>query len=100
MAQPIPCDMCGEVEADFMVTNVHNGDTMGLGVECVGLWAMGIEAALSTPAEPEPAPEPDADPDTESDEPADTTTGRPAMSDAASVAMGADGEQADQAGEE
>lgn len=50
MAQQIPCDWCREVAADFMVTNIHNGDTIGLGVECVSSWAEALTSAMDQAA--------------------------------------------------
>lgn len=91
MAQPIICDMCGEVAADFMITNVHNGDTMALGAECVGLFAQGIETAADlAQADPETDPETDEPTDEPTDAERDAEA-RPEMTDAASVAMGSDG---------
>lgn len=79
MAQPIICDMCGEVAADFMITNVHNGDTMALGAECVGLFAAGIETAaeLAETEAGEPATDTVTDPESDepTDEPVDQATG-------------------------
>lgn len=73
MAQPIPCDLCGQVLADFMVTNVHNGDTMALGVECVGLFAAGLEATAAAATEAGDPEQVDPETDEPTDEPTDTT---------------------------
>ena len=71
MAQQIPCDMCGETSADFMVTNIHTGDTLGVGVECIDLFAQGVTTAQEL-AEAEAQAEPvDTVTDPESDEPTD-----------------------------
>ena len=91
MAQPIICDMCEQEAGVFMITNTVNGDTMAVGVGCIGLFAEGVITATEMAA--------DADQDTvtdpETDEPTDEPTdARPPMSDAASVAMGRDGLEA------
>lgn len=55
MAQPIPCDICGQTTADFVITAVANGDTLGVGVECVSAWAEVIVRALDAARAHEPA---------------------------------------------
>jgi len=46
MAQTIPCDICQSTPADFMVSNVHNGDTLGLCADDVPTWGEAIKSAL------------------------------------------------------
>lgn len=84
MAQPIPCDVCGQNAADFVITAVANGDTMGLGAECVAAWAelivQALDAAAAAPVDeidppaagyPDPADEPDEEPTDAPTDPAD-----------------------------
>ena len=47
MASVIPCDMCEERAAVFLVTFTPNGDTVGLGVECVNAWAESTVASFT-----------------------------------------------------
>lgn len=44
MAQPIPCDICRQTTADFMITATANGDTLGVGIECLAAWAEALVA--------------------------------------------------------
>lgn len=45
MPQTYSCDICHEVAADFMVTNISDGRTVAVGVECLLDWAMPIAQA-------------------------------------------------------
>lgn len=47
MGQPIPCDVCGQTTADFVVTVVHDGQVVGVGVECLLDWALPIADAYA-----------------------------------------------------
>lgn len=47
MASTIPCDMCEETPATFLVTFTPNGDTVGLGVECVPAWCEATHKAMT-----------------------------------------------------
>ena len=59
MAQPIPCDVCEQTTADFLITDVSDGSVMGLGIECVLDWAVPIaeafQAARAHEGDPGPA---------------------------------------------
>lgn len=35
MPQPMPCDVCNQTTADFVVTEVASGDVIGVGIECL-----------------------------------------------------------------
>lgn len=90
MAQPIICDMCEQEAGVFMITNTVNGDTMAVGVGCIGLFAEGVITATEMAADAGQETVTDPETDEPTDEPTDT---RPPMSDAASVAMGRDGSE-------
>lgn len=45
MAQNFECDVCHEVAADFMISVVHDGSVVCVGVECLLDWAMPIVEA-------------------------------------------------------
>lgn len=45
MAQQIPCDICSQTTADFIVTAISNGDTLGVGIECLKAWADQLDTA-------------------------------------------------------
>jgi hypothetical protein len=47
MAQPIPCDICGETTADLVVTVIADGQVIGVGVECLLDWALPIAEAYA-----------------------------------------------------
>lgn len=38
-AQPITCDLCNAELAIMLVTNLGNGDTLGVGAACVHSWS-------------------------------------------------------------
>lgn len=46
MAQPLPCDLCGNPVGTFVITAQQTGDTLGVCAECVPAWAEAITAAL------------------------------------------------------
>lgn len=50
MAQPIPCDLCNAVVADWVITDQHDGSVMGLGIECILDWAVPIAEAFHAAA--------------------------------------------------
>ena len=51
MAQPIGCDICSAELAVQLVTNLGNGDTMGVGASCLHQWAI----ALADATKPQPS---------------------------------------------
>lgn len=72
MAQQIPCDVCSAEQAVLLITNIANGQTYGLGPDCIrpGLLAMAdsLDPEPAAPAEtgvpeteqPAPAEDPHA----------------------------------------
>lgn len=61
MAQMMICDGCGELPADLLIQNIHNGDVMAFCVSCSGLWAKGhADAVLDEvgPEVPDTVPQP------------------------------------------
>lgn len=42
MARPVPCDLCGQTTADFVVTVITDGSVMGVGIECFEEWSRAI----------------------------------------------------------
>lgn len=53
MAQTIPCDLCNQVAADFIIS-FPNGDTpVGVGIECFADWALPIIEAYNEAVERE-----------------------------------------------
>lgn len=58
MAQPIPCDLCQAPEADFLITNRHDGDTLGLCVACLAAFAEQVTSVLDAVAGEAPEVEP------------------------------------------
>jgi hypothetical protein len=61
MAQQIPCDICQQTTADFMITAISNGDTIGVGIECVAAWAEGLVTAYEAAIANNPANNPATD---------------------------------------
>lgn len=39
MARPIPCDICNEHVADFMIHDTRTGNTLGVGEKCLSVFA-------------------------------------------------------------
>lgn len=50
MAQQLTCDMCAEMPADVMISNIHNGDTAAVCAMCLA--AMGRELSETADAPP------------------------------------------------
>lgn len=73
MAQPIICDMCEEEAGVFMITNTVNGDTMAVGVGCIGLFAEGVITATEMAADAGQDTTTDPETDEPTDEPTDAT---------------------------
>lgn len=55
MPQAIPCDICGQTTADFVISYVADGQVVGVGVECVLDWAMPLAEAFQQIVEREQA---------------------------------------------
>lgn len=51
-AQPIGCDICGQELATMMVSNLENGDTLGIGGACVVGWLRGTADIMDPPTKP------------------------------------------------
>jgi hypothetical protein len=57
-AQPITCDICNAEIAVLLVTNLGNGDTLGVGAACLHTWSQAQadatkpDAAADTPSPP------------------------------------------------
>ena len=45
MAQNYRCDVCQDVAADFMITDIRDGEVTAVGVECLLDWALPIAEA-------------------------------------------------------
>jgi len=55
VAQPIPCDICEQTVADWVITDQRDGSVIGLGIECLLDWAVPIAEAFNAAQEREPA---------------------------------------------
>lgn len=45
------CDLCHEVAADYMITDIQTGQTIAVGVECVLDWALPLAEAYKEAVE-------------------------------------------------
>jgi hypothetical protein len=61
-AQPIGCDLCNAELAVMLVTNLGNGDTMGVGAACIHSWSQ-AQADATKPPKPAKAADPPTAPD-------------------------------------
>lgn len=51
MPQTYNCDICHEVAADYMITEIQTGQTIAVGVECVLDWSMPLAEAFNEAVE-------------------------------------------------
>ena len=59
MAQAIQCDVCEQVRADMLLSNLNDGQTVGLCVGCAPTFLSGLAASIA--ASLPPADDPEAD---------------------------------------
>ena len=95
MASSIPCDLCEQVAADLMISNVHNGDTQGLCFRCLPVFAEAVTRAFDHADDTPTVPEDDGDGPGPDEEPEDlaSPTGGDSLPDVLPVEVDREGDR-------